>query len=60
MHEPAYGGLEKQARKHISGSKPNYRDMPPDVSVKEPSKDSLGVVSRNHRTESSKGLYTAA
>ena len=21
-------GLEKQARKHISGSKPNYKDMP--------------------------------
>ena len=27
--------------------------MPPDVTVKEPSKRSLGVVSRNHRTESS-------
>ena len=48
------GRLEKQARKHISGSKPNYRDMPADVSVKEPSKGSLGVVSRN-RTKSSKG-----
>ena len=32
---------------------PNYRDMPADVSVKEPSKGSLGVVSRNHRTERS-------
>ena len=53
-----YVGLEKQARKHISGSKPNYRDMPADVSVKEPSKGSLGGVSRNHRTESSKGLYS--
>ena len=28
-------------------------DMPPDVTVKEPSKRSLGVVSRNHRKESS-------
>ena len=29
-------GLEKlkQGRKHKSGSKPNYRDMPADVSVK--------------------------
>ena len=28
--------------------------MPAEVSVKEPSKGSLGVMSRNHRTESSK------
>ena len=51
--EPPYVGLEKQARRHTSGSKPNYRDMPADVSVKEPSKGSFAVVSRNHRTESS-------
>ena len=38
----------KQDRKHISGSKPNYRDMPGDVTVKEPSEVSLGLVSRNH------------
>ena len=34
VSEPPYVGLEKQARKHTSGSKPNYRDMPADVSVK--------------------------
>ena len=41
-------GLEKRARKHSSGSKPNYRDMPADVSVKEPSKGSFAAVSSNH------------
>ena len=41
----SYVGLEKQARNHISSSKPNYRDMPA-VST-----------SKNHGTESSKCLY---
>ena len=35
-----------------------HRYMPADVSVKEPSKGSVGFACRNHRKESSKGLYS--